>query len=133
GIAVGQDAGGDLAAAQLLDVLPPGAAGELTVGLPVQPVAEAPAHRGIGVLGPEHGRDVAEPCLRGGPDRDAHQARLRLRGPSPREPRGGGGDMMDRWEYLTTLAPARTRSRTALTHPVRTCGMSSWPTRSDTT
>ncbi len=77
GTGVGEDAGRDLAAAQHLDELAPGAADELAVGLPVQPVTEAPAHRRIGVLGPKHGRDVAEPCLRGGPDHDAHRARLR--------------------------------------------------------
>ncbi len=57
----------------------------------VKPVAEAPAHRGIGILGPEHGRYVVEPGLRGGPDHNAHRASLRkgpnrFGGPNERPP-----------------------------------------------
>src|SRR6185369_12275957 len=48
GTGVGEDAGRDVAAAQLPDVLTPGPAGQRPVGLPVEPVAEAPAHRGTG-------------------------------------------------------------------------------------
>src|SRR5262249_38478813 len=47
------------------------------------PVAEAPADRGPGVLGPEHGRNVAVPRPCGGPDRGAHRVRLR-QGPDAR-------------------------------------------------
>ena len=79
-VAIGQDARRDLAAAQIPDVLASRRAEQLTVGLRVQPVAEAPAHRGIGVLGPEHGRNVAEPCLRRGPDHGAHRVTLRQGG-----------------------------------------------------
>ena len=71
-IVVGEDARRDPAAAEPLYVLPACPADECAVGFRVEAVAQAPAHRGIRVLGSDHDRDILEPCQSRGADLDAH-------------------------------------------------------------
>jgi len=46
-------------------------------------MAQAPANRGISVLGPEHGRNIVEACNRRGTDLDVHHPTLN---PGPHAP-----------------------------------------------
>src|SRR3954453_8494519 len=81
---IGQDTWGYVAVAQHPDVLPACGSHEVSIRFRVDAVAEAPAHRGVRVLGSEHGGDVVEPRSRRGNDLETHQATL-TRGP-PRSP-----------------------------------------------
>jgi hypothetical protein len=79
-IVVCKDTRRNSATGELLDVLTPSAADKRAVGLGVEPVAQTPAHRGVGVLRPQHDRKIIKPGNRGGPDLDAHRSTLTLNG-----------------------------------------------------
>src|SRR4051794_8702479 len=71
-VVVCEDTRRDPAAAELPHVLTPSTADKLAVDLRVDPVAETPAHRRVGVLRSEHDRDIVEPGHGRGSDFDAH-------------------------------------------------------------
>ena len=75
-ILVSEDARRDATSAELLHIITSGPADERLVRLGVEPMAQAPAHRGIRVLGPEHRCNIVESFNRRGTHLDGHHATL---------------------------------------------------------